>query len=122
MTYDYLEETKNNIIDYVRENKDYLEGKSKEDLYDELFICDEITGNTSGSYYCNTWKAEEAISHNLDLLAEALEMFGYNTINPLEKGAEWCDSLVRCYVLGQALEEVYDEVKSILEEEGSDNE
>ena len=122
MTYDYLEETKNNIIVYVRENKDYLEGKSQEELYDEFFICDEITGNASGSYYCNTWKAEEAISHNLDLLAEACEEFGCSDINYLQKGAEWCDVSIRCYILGQALEEVYDEVKSILEEEDSDNE
>ena len=120
--YDYLENTKNNILEYVREEKDYLKGKSQDELYDDLFISDYITGNGSGSYYCNTWQAEESLTHNLDLLAEALEEFGYENINALEKGAEWCDCIIRCYILGQALGEVWDEVEELLQEEGSDNE
>lgn len=130
MKYNYLENIKSDIIDYVNERKEDLKIDLKEGqfnfdaLYDDLFIEDSVTGNASGSYYCNTWKAEEALAHNMDLLQEALEMFGESDINALEKGAEWCDVTIRCYLLGQALEELKNEITDILEEEeeGAENE
>ena len=98
-----------------------------------MFISDEITGNASGSYYCNAWKAEEALNHNQGLLFEALGEFGYfSSIDAMNSsirnirnmGAEWCDVTIRCYLLGQALEEVKNEIMDILEEEeeGEENE
>lgn len=45
-------------------------------LDEELWTYDSVTGNASGSYFCNAWKAEEAICHNLDLLEEVAEEFG----------------------------------------------
>lgn len=116
MKYDYLENVKSDILDYVRENKEYLVGKSYEELYDEFFMADSITGNASGSYYCNTWKSEEALCHNMDLLYDALEEFGYEDVSVLEKGAEWCDVTIRCYMVGMALEDIYDDIEKILEE------
>jgi hypothetical protein len=118
MKYNYLKNIKNDIIEYVKENKKYLRDEEQfnfDGLYDELFIEDAITGNASGSYYCNTWKAEEALAHNMDLLQEALEMFGESDINALEKGAEWCDVTIRCYLLGQAIDELKSEILDILE-------
>ena len=44
-------------------------------------------------------------------------MFGCSDINYLEKGAEWCDVTIRCYVLGQALEELKSDILEILQEE-----
>lgn len=114
--YNYLENVKSDILDFVKDQKEYLEGKTIEDLYDNLFIEDAITGNASGSYYCNAWKAEEALTHNWDLLNEALDAFGESDIDITGKGPEWCDVTIRCYLLGQALEEVKDEIKEILEE------
>lgn len=58
-------------LDDYKENRDALEEK----LNDELFNEDSVTGNASGSYYCNAYKAEEDIAHHWDLLAEALEEF-----------------------------------------------
>ena len=113
--YNYLENIKNDILDYVKEEKDYLKGNSIDELYDDLFISDSITGNASGSYYCNAWKAEESLYHNMDLLKEAIEEFGGDYAEALENSAEWCDVTIRCYLLGQALEEVKDEVMEILE-------
>lgn len=117
MRYNYLENIKNDIIEYVKENDDYLKEKNLDDLYDIFFCEDAITGNASGSYYCNAWRAEEAISHNMELLTEALECFGCDNINVLEKGAEWCDVTIRCYLLGQALNEVKEEIEEILKDE-----
>ena len=126
MRYDYLENIKNDILDYIEENKSNIfdEQFNFDALYDDLFIEDAITGNASGSYYCNAWRAEESIAHNLDLLAEACEMFGYSDTNYIEKGAEWCDVTIRCYVLGEALEDLKPEIMEMYEEfmEGEDNE
>ena len=99
MKYNYYEAVKNDAMEYIKENN--LQDKTQEELYDELFMSDSVTGNASGSYYCNTYKAEEALAHNTDLLKEALNEFGGDFNNALERGAEWCDVIVRCYVLGQ---------------------
>ena len=77
----------------------------KEDLNKKLFVDDSVTGNTSGSYTFNAWKAEEYLCHNLDLLAEANEEFGCSS-DILSDGAEMCDVIIRCYLLGQAIENV----------------
>ena len=99
MKYNYYEAVKNDALEYIKENN--LQAKTQEELYDELFLADSVTGNSSGSYYCNTYKAEEALTHNLDLLKEALNEFGGNFNDALERGAEYCDVTIRCYVLGQ---------------------
>ena len=91
----------------LAENRDRLEQM----LYDNLFVDDGVTGNASGSYFFNAWKAEEAISHNFDLLGEALTEFGCDHSYIMEKGAEACDVTIRCYLLGQALSDVLDEIE-----------
>lgn len=77
-----------------------------------MFISDSVTGNASGSYYCNRWKAENALCHNNNLLAEAAEAFGYEEIPRkwLEE-AETADIIIRCYVLDQAIEEAINQIK-----------
>ena len=87
MKYNYYEAVKNDALEYIKENN--LQDKTQEELYDELFISDSVTGNASGSYYCNTYKAEEALAHNTDLLIEALNEFGYlDGINGIEYGID----------------------------------
>lgn len=72
-------------------------------LNDAMWVDDSVTGNASGSYFCNAYKAEEALAGNWCLAAEALEEFGYDDINAFEKGAEWVDCVVRCYLLSQCI-------------------
>ena len=128
MNYNYLEAMTEDIKDYIKNdaeldandllyNRSYLEEK----LHDDLWICDSVTGNASGSYYCNSWKAEESLAHNWDLLAEAIKEFGCE-VDLLEKGAEWADVTIRCYLLGQAIGEVLDEMEEELEEAFTDDE
>ena len=90
-------------------------------MNDELWACDRVTGNASGSYYCSTWRAEEAISHNWDLLADALAEFGQDGVDVLRQGAEAMDVTIRCYILGQAISEALDELSEELEEEDNEN-
>lgn len=103
--YNYLEAVKEDVREYIKNETDLSE---IDDLYDTLFNEDSVTGNASGSYTFNTWKAEEYLCHNWDLLQEAIEEFGF-TGHILDKGAEWCDVLIRCYLLSQAINEVYED-------------
>lgn len=112
--YDYLEAVKEDVKNYIEENGIKVTSDNRveleEQLNDDLFCNDSVTGNGSGSYTFNTWKAEENLCHNLDLLGEACEEFGSN-MDILKDGAEACDVTIRCYLLNQAIREVFDEIE-----------
>lgn len=116
--YDYIEAMKEDIEQYIEDKitlSDYADRDELEEyLNDTLWTEDNVTGNASGSYTFNTYTAEKYICHNLDLLADAMEGFGCEE-NPAEKGAEWCDVTIRCYLLGQAIAEVLDDMEEELE-------
>ena len=117
MSYNYMNAMAEDIRDYITENisrEDYTEDRDGLEGYlnDTLWTEDSVTGNASGSYYCNTWKAEEALAHNGDLLAEALEEFGRDGTDVLKEGAEAMDVTIRCYLLGQAIAKVLDDLDS----------
>ena len=118
--YDYLSAVCADVKDYIKEHYKQLECYDKDELYDELYnklwVEDSVTGNASGSYTFNAWEAEENLCHNMDLLEEACNEFGLDNFNPLDKGAERCDVIIRCYLLGQALSAVLDEKCSEWEE------
>lgn len=111
--YDYYEAVKNDIKEYIKEHDIDVtsEDFDRDDLCDRLWVSDSVTGNASGSYTFSAWQAEENLCHNWDLLKEALEDFGETGVNILDKGAEWCDVTIRCYLLGQCLDEVIDEIE-----------
>lgn len=119
--YDYLEAVKSDVLDYIRNEIDLTEWRGDHDgleqkLNDDLLVADSVTGNASGSYTFNTWKAEEYLAHNWDLLAEAIDAFGGRT-DVLRQGAEHCDVVIRCYLLEQAISGVLDDLEEELEEE-----
>lgn len=116
--YNYERNICEDIRDYIRDNfteEEIAENLIKNDdwaseLHDLMWCEDSITGNASGSYTFNRYAAEEFICHNLDLLNEALVEFGWTGCDILGKGAEWCDVLIRCYLLGPQIERVLDEM------------
>lgn len=114
MDYNYLEAMKEDIKEYIKNEitlSDFSEREELEEhLNERLWTCDSVTGNGSGSYTFNTYKAEEYICHNLDLLAEACEEFGGDT-DVLKNGAEACDVTIRCYLLSGAIAEVLDDME-----------
>lgn len=113
--YDYLEAVKEDVLNYINDNGIMVTTEYRDEveqyLNDTLFTCDSVTGNASGSYTFNAWKAEEYLCHNWDLLVEALTGFGCD-MSYLERGAEACDVTIRCYLLGQAISEVLDEIET----------
>lgn len=123
--YDYRKALEEDIMEYIDSNfgRAILCEMYKEDayekLYDELWVADSVTGNASGSYYCNAWKAEEAICHNIDLWCEACEEFGEE--KPRWKGAEHADVTIRCYLLSEVLSQVLDEMFDEDESEDEDD-
>lgn len=112
--YDYYEVVFDDVRDAVLD--DYYAGKYDREtletiLNDDLFINDSVTGNASGSYFCNAWRAEEAIAHNWDLLKEAYEAFGYSEI-PLDRfSPEAADVTIRCYLLPGIISDVLDDLE-----------
>lgn len=62
-TYDYLENVKEDVRNYIEENKIVVTSSNREEveqeLNDTLFVNDSVTGNASGSYTFSTWQAEE---------------------------------------------------------------
>lgn len=124
--YDYREAMTEDVKEWIKENIDLTEWTEdreglEQQLNDDLWTEDSITGNASGSYYCNSYKAEESIAHNWNLLNEALDEFEQNNINVIEKGAEWADVTIRCYLLGFVISDVLDEMEENGDFDESDN-
>ena len=112
MAYNYLEAVKDDVRDYIEHEinlKDFTRDELEEQLNDDLWTDDSVTGNASGSYTFNSYQAQENLVGNWDLVAEALDEFGDTSTDAFRKGAEWCDVIVRCYFLGTAISEVLDE-------------
>lgn len=115
--YSYPKAVKSDIREYLKEELDVctfgllIQGDDDtiETVRDDLFNEDSVTGNASGSYTMNTLKAEENLVGNWDLLEEAMSEFDLH-VNPIEKGAEWCDSLIRCYLVDWCFTEALKEI------------
>lgn len=127
--YNYYDAMNADIRDYIRENyteeeiRENLENRStwEEELHDDLWVHDSVTGNASGSYTFNSWKAKENVTDNCDLLREALREFCEDAETIAEKflDEEWeyFDVTIRCYILGSVIYQVLDEIEEELEEE-----
>lgn len=122
--YDYLEQVTADVRDYVEQEIDLTEWAGDRDgleekLNDDLWTCDSVTGNGSGSYTFNRVQAQIYVLDGMDELQEAVNKFGIDseTIGEkfLESDWEYFDVTIRCYLLGQAIAAVLDD----LEEDGA---
>lgn len=112
--YDYYKEMENDVRSFIENwdgDKDY------ETLYDAMWVSDGVTGNGSGSYTFSAWEAQENVCHNLDLLEDACGDFGCDVADLANKGAEWADVTIRCYLLGQVLNDILVDYANKEEEE-----
>lgn len=111
---DFIDEVRNDLKEYILDRWKESEFKDldREEVYDEAFKADSVTGNGSGSYFFNAWKAKESIFNtDEDLMRETIEEFG---INMEEHWGDWeyLDVSVRCYALGQIdIDELLDEIR-----------
>ena len=121
--YDYLQAVMDDVRNFIEENEIVITSSNidemREELYDRCWVEDSVTGNASGSYTFNRWEAEENLCHNWDLLEDALEDFGHDGSDAIQKGPEWCDVIIRCHLLSEAIDKVLDsmEIKEDEDEE-----
>lgn len=119
--YDYRKVIKNEIIDWIISNTDLMENKESlyDDeisnwIYDEVFAEDSVTGN--GPYgYAREEQCREYVASNLDLYFEAAREFDdfptgttpWTVRNP----AQHMDATIRCYLLGECIENALEELR-----------
>lgn len=114
--YNYLEAVTADVIDFIRDEVNAADYENREALSEflnnELWCCDSVTGNASGSYTFNAYKAKEFIFADPDTVSEALREFCVDAETIAEKflaqGWEYFDVTARCYVLCQAIENALD--------------
>lgn len=124
--YNYYAAMKEDVKNYIAENYTAEELNEKmldfddfsEELNDELWTVDSVTGNGSGSYTFNRATAKDYIlsdSENIDLLREALKEFCVESDTIAEKflSEEWedFDVTIRCYILGSVINNVLEDLK-----------
>ncbi len=100
-----LEDVKAAILERLRDEGNYVDYDDLEDAQDEiqedLWTDDSVTGNGSGSYTFSTFMAELYLVGNGDLYDEALEEFG----GEYDSSPEARDITIRCHLLGNAISE-----------------
>lgn len=123
----YFDEMYEDVLEYIAENidlTDYTEDGEldrdtlEEKLYDDCFIADSVTGNASGSYYCNRYKTAEKVHKEIDLLIEAIECFGDEpeSYKRALQDPEYADVTIRCYYLGEIIARVLDDIEEAYNE------
>ena len=126
--YNYLEAMIEDVKEYLRNEAEYDQddllysrNDLEEKLHDDLWINDSVTGNASGSYFCNTYRSKECVIDNMDLLSEMCDNFCVDAKTIGEKFLndewEWMDVSIRCYLLDQEISEALDEIEEELENE-----
>lgn len=126
-TYDYYDAIYSDVKEYGLDNIELSDYYNEEDnsfnlselsdkLNDSCWTDDAVTGNASGSYTFNRWQAAEYLSHNWDLMEESAN----NGLEPSEHERfepEVWDVCIRCYLLGQAVAEVCEELEENIKAE-----
>ena len=114
---DYYQQVKNDAIAAIDEQFDcgYWDGDTEWDVvYDNLFVDDSVTGNGSGSYFCNAAKAREAVADAIwdKRVLDTLEQIGCDGDAVAEylrdDDPESLDVCIRCSMLGEVYGEIED--------------
>lgn len=99
---EYIEEVENLVKEAINDpHSQYLDMDNADDVRDEMWVNDAITGNGSGSFYCNSGQAEDSardlvfdgdFHRELEGIGDSMEIF--------TKGPEVVDVAARCLALG----------------------
>ena len=125
--YDYREAMTEDVKQWITDEvnlADWTEDREglEQQLNDDLWTADSVTGNASGSYTFNRVQASLYVLDNMDLLKEAIDEFATDPATVGDKFIsedwEWFDVTIRCYLLGSIVSDVLNE----MEENGDFNE
>ena len=132
--YDYREAMTEDVKEWIKENIDLTEWTEdreglEQQLNDDLWTADSVTGNGSGSYTFNRVQASLYVLDNMDLLQKAINEFATEfATDPATVGNkfisedwEWFDVTIRCYLLGSVISDVLDEMEENGDFDESDN-
>ena len=114
--YSYREAVKEDVKAWMEENPEY--GHEYEAIFEACWIADGVTGNGSGSYTCNRLQAREYFFEDSDSDDYIMQMIDeglatYEEVGKHMATADWefIDVSIRCYLLGEAIQEVLDELE-----------
>lgn len=107
MSYNYYTEMMNDVDTAMREElADIADGCNDLDdvveaIYEALWADDSVTGNGSGSYTFNAYKAAHMVADNYSIVSEVLEEFcpDADTVKEWLSSPETLDVVIRCYML-----------------------
>jgi len=109
--YDYFEEMKKDILQYIKDNGIDLGEASRDALDEELWVEDCITGN-GGLYYDSETNCMKYLAGNNGLLFEAAEELCVELRTLLLRRDDinrYCDSIIRCYLLYSVVDDIFNE-------------
>lgn len=110
--YDYKEEMVDELESMLKDSDIEFDGKNRGEAYEELqdlAFDRDLTGSRTGSYFCNELKSEYALLGNFDLVQDALDEFGMESVDsPDLLTGEHLDILVREHLLPQVIDDVLD--------------
>lgn len=108
--YNYRAQMAKDILEFLQENGADLD---EDYWFEEAELADEVTGNSSGSYFCDRVKAREAVLANGPLLEETVDFFDdsmkLNFAQMVASGNwEAVDVLIRLYIFPEAFSVVWE--------------
>jgi hypothetical protein len=123
--YDYLEAMTNDVMEFIKNEVNLQDYDNEDDfieyLNDTLWTDDSVTGNGSGSYTFNRYKAKEYVVDNMELVAEMADEFGVDnkTLGEKFRDEDWeyFDVSIRCYLLYQAITEAIEKMNITFDNE-----
>lgn len=119
--YNYLEAMKQDIINYIRDEVTTTDFSDIDDLRDtledDLWVDSTITGN-GGDDYADNETSKQYLDGNEKLLKEAIYDFCVNRDRIVDSflngNYAYFDSIIRCYMLSQAISAALNEIESEL--------
>ncbi|MFR0504268.1 hypothetical protein [Limosilactobacillus reuteri] len=110
--YNYKEEMVDELESMLKDSDIDFTGKNRGEAFEELqdlAFDRDITGNRTGSYWCNELKSERALLGNFDLVQDAVDDFGTESIDSQDLlTGEHLDVLVREHLLPSIIDDVLD--------------
>lgn len=123
--YNYLEAITDDVMEFIKNEVNLQDYNNEDDLIeylnDTLWTDDSVTGNGSGSYTFNRYKAKEYVVDNMELVAEMADEFGVDnkTLGEKFRDEDWeyFDVSIRCYLLYQAITEAIEKMNITFDNE-----